>query len=183
MSHLLLLSTLLFGGVALAHDRSWPGQKLAATLPEATTYTQRQTTLTPAQVQWVEAALGEPIRTEDRTPALYIGTGKDTRSVGVVVFLDADGANGKIEMGEALDPTGKILRVVLFENGESPAVGKAEFLGQFTGKTANEAFKVGADLTAPTTGGAAAQTIATATRRGALLATAALQLGVTGVAK
>lgn len=170
----------LMNGPANAHDRSWPGQKLAEVLPEAVSFTSRPASLTPAQVQWVESALGEPIRAEDRSPNFYVGTDKAAKPVGVVVFLDADGANGKIEMGESLDPAGKILHVVVFDNGESPAVSKPEFLGQFAGKTANDPFRVGSDVTAPATGAASAQVIATAARRGTLLAAAALRLGATG---
>ena len=175
----IVLSLLAISAPAGAHDRSWPGRKLAEALPEAASYTARPHALTAEQIAWAEKALGSPLRTEDRSPTFYIGLDAAGAAVGVVVFLDADGVNGKVEMGDGLGTDGKLRHVVLFENAEPPAVGRPEFLTQFAGKAPGDMFMVGMDLTAPEGTEKSAQIIATAARRGALLAAAGLGLGAT----
>lgn len=184
-TRLLAFLLLLFVGLALpaggrAHDRTWPAKKLAAALPEATSFAQKQVQFTAAQLAWLEKNTGAPVRTEDRAPFFYVGTNAKGRSVGVVVLLDADGVNGKIEMGEAIDPDGKLLRVVLFEHGEGAAVEKRAFLDQFKGKPASDRFRVGEDLTAPESAARSAQIVADAARRGLLMGMAGLGLGKPG---
>ena len=176
MKPLMLMLALAGSSLAEAHDRSWPGQKLAATLPEAANFTQRAVALSPVQQAQVEGVLGEPLRTEDRAPTFYIGTDASSQAVGVVVFLDATGTNGKIEIGESIDPAGHLLHLVLFENSELVAVGKPAFLDAFAGKTSADMFMVGHDIVGPGNG-KSAQIIATAARRGLLLAAVALHVG------
>lgn len=172
-----LMAAFLTTGVAEAHQRSWPGKRLAEALPEAKKFTQKQVALTPSQIEWIEKNLGESIRTEDKSPTFYVGTGGNGRSIGIVFFLDATGANGKIEMGVAMSPQGNVLRVVLYEHSESSAVTSKDFLSQFKGKKAADKFQVGDDVTAPRGNEKVAQAIATATRRALLIAMAGLRLG------
>ncbi len=167
-----------FSSTAFAHNRSWPGKRLEEMLPEAKTYSQKQGSLTPPQIAWVEKSLGEPIRAEDRNPLFYVGAAKDGAVVGTVVFIDASGLNGKIEMGLAIDPVGRVIRALLFEHSEGAYVASSAFLGQFRGKKASDKFKIGVDIKAPTEEKKGAQIVATAIRRGLLLAMAALRLGV-----
>lgn len=183
--HWFALGFSILGAVspASAHDRSWPGRRLAEALPEAASYTARPVALTPDQIGWAEKALGSPLRTEDRTPTFYVGVDGAGASVGVVVFLDADGVNGKVEMADALAPDGKLLHVVLYDHAEPAAVGKPEFLKQFAAKSGADHFMVGMDVTSPAGAEKSAQAIATAARRGVLMAMAGLGLGTTGGAK
>ena len=162
---------------AEAHQRTWPGQRLAATMPSAAKFTERQVVLTAAQLAWVEKALGEPVRADDRKPYFYVGVDASGRSLGVVVFLDATGENDKLELGVAIDRVGVVMAVVVFENSESGSVTTKAFLGQFVGKRAADKFKVGADVKEAKGAPIAAQAIASAVRRGLLLAMAALRLG------
>lgn len=173
----LLVALALVAGPASAHQRSWPGKRLAETFPEAQKFTLKQVVLTPDQVSWIEKNLGEAVRTEDRSPTFYVATGKEGRSAGVVLFLDAAGTNGKIELGLSVDPEGKVLRVVLFENAESSAVTSESFLSQFKGKKAADKLEVGEDVDAPSGNERGAQILATAVRRGLLLTMAGLRLG------
>ena len=162
---------------AAAHDRSWPGKKLSVAMPEAKSFAQRNASLASAQVDWVETALGEPVRSEDKTPAFFVATDAAGKSAGVVLFLDARGANGKIELGLVLDPAGRILRVVLYEHSEPASVSDRKFLDQLAGKTAASKLKIGVDLEAPDESKQSGQAIASAAKRGALLAMAALGVG------
>lgn len=174
----ILMAALGASQSADAHQRGWPGKRLAEAMPEAKQFSQKQMSLSSSQVGWVEKNLGGPIGTEDKTPAFYVGTDAGGRSIGVVFFLDTAGTNGKIEIGLAMKPDGSVVRVVLYEQSESASVASSGFLGQFAGKTAVDKLKVGADVTAPKGDEKIAQIIATATRRGLLLATAGLRLGV-----
>jgi hypothetical protein len=171
LSALILLIPVLSSG-AEAHERSWPGKRLAETWPEANKFTQKQVSLGTAQVQWIEKTLEQSIRSEDRAPAFFPATAKDDKKIGVVLFLDATGSNGKIELGLAIAPEGKVVHLVLFENGEGSGINSAEFLSQFTGKKSADKFKVGDDVVASKSSEAAAQSVATAVRRGLLIAKA-----------
>jgi hypothetical protein len=172
-----LLSMNLVFSSAQAHQRSWPGKKLSETLPAGKNFVQKQVTLNAAQIKWVENGLGEKIQTEDSTPSFYSTNLAVGQASSWVVFLDATGANGKIEIGLALDPTGKIINVALLDGSESKDVQAPTFLKQFVGKTGTEKFKVGEDIRSPAGQNGAAQAIATGVRRGLLLAMAALSVG------
>ena len=178
-----LISILIFVTAAIAphqasaHQRTWPGRRLAEMMPAANKFTERSVTLSAAQIAWTEKSVGESIRTEDKTPSFYVGVDAKGRSLGVVMFVDATGENGKIELGVAIDLAGAVAKVALFEHSESSAVASNDFLGQLAGKKAADKFKVGDDVKAPSGGGKAAQAIATATRRTLLLAMAGLRLG------
>ncbi len=174
---LLFLGALFAPHTANAHQRTWPGKRLAEVIPSASKFTERVVTLRADQIAWVQKSLGEAIRTEDKTPSFYVALDGKGRSLGAVVFVDATGDNGKIEVGVGIDPSGAVLNVALFEHSESGAVSSKGFLGQFTGKKAGDKFKLGDDVKAPSGGGKAAQAIATATRRTLLLAMAGMRLG------
>ncbi len=173
---LIFLCALFAPHTANAHQRTWPGKRLAEVMPSASKFTERAVTLRADQVAWVEKSLGEGIRTEDKTPSFYVGVDDKGRSIGVVVFVDATGDNGKIEIGVAIDPSGAVMKVSMFEHSESGAVSSKEYLGEFTGKKAGDKFKLGEDVKAPSGGGKAGQAIATATRRALLLVMAGLRL-------
>lgn len=174
---LVFLGALFAPHTADAHQRTWPGKRLAEVMPSASKFTERVVTLGSDQIAWVEKSLGEGIRTEDKTPSFYVGVDSKGRSLGVVVFVDATGDNGKIELGVAIDPAGAVMKVAMFEHSESGAVSSKEYLGQFTSKKAGDKFKLGDDVKAPSGAVKAGQAIATATRRTLLLAMAALRLG------
>ena len=162
---------------AHAHQKSWPGKKLSATFPAGKNFVQKQVTLNAAQIKWVENGLGEKIRTEDSTPVFYATTSADAPASIWVVFLDATGANGKIEMGVAVSSAGKVINVAVLDSSESKDLQTLSFLKQFVGKVGTEKFKVGDDVRAPEGQSVAAQAIASTVRRGLLLAMAALNVG------
>ena len=162
---------------ASAHQRTWPGKRLAEMMPAANKFTERKVTLTGDQVKWVEKTLGESIRTEDKTPSFFVAVDGKGRGLGVVVFVDTTGENGKIEVGVAIDLAGMATKVALFEHSESSTVASKDFLGKLAGKKAVDKFKIGDDVKAPSGGGKAGQAIASATRRALLLAMAGLRLG------
>lgn len=173
----LFIAIMSTSSLALAHQRSWPGKRLSEALPEAKNFTQKQATLSASQVDSVQKTLGESIRTEDKTPSFYIGSGADGRSIGVVLFVDAAGENGKIEIGVAINTTGSVIRIVIFESSEGSGATSQKFLSQFTGKKAADKFKVGDDVIVEKGSEKSAQGIATAVRRALLIAKAVLNLG------
>ncbi len=168
---------LLSASISQAHQQSWPGKRLAETSPQAKSFTKKQLTLSPAQTAWIEKNLGEAIRVEDKTPVFYSGNDESKKVVTYVLFLDAVGANGKVELGVAVSPGGAVLNTVLFEHSEGKGLEAGAFLSQFNGKTATDKFKVGADIKAPSGNEKAAQAIASSIRRGLLMAMAGLEIG------
>lgn len=163
---------------ALAHQRSWPGKRLAESLPGTNKFTLKQVSLAGEQIAWVEKNLGEAVGTADKIPSFYKAEGKGGSDLGVVQFLDVNGANGNIEMSLVIDPSGKVIRVLMFEYSDGKELASAKFLDQFAGKKGGDKFQVGGDVIAPQGREKVAQRIATAVRKGLLLAMAGLRLGV-----
>ena len=172
-----LLSTQLLISSSQAHQKSWPGQKLTETFPSGKKFIQKQVNLNATQVKWIENGLGEKIRTEDNAPIFYSATSADGVASGWVVFLDATGVNGKIEIGLALGPSGKVINVAILDSSESQDLRDPAFLKQFVGKMGAEKFKVGQDINSPKGQSRGSQAIATAVRRGLLLVMASLSVG------
>ncbi|MFZ5471556.1 MAG: hypothetical protein ACOZIN_19190 [Myxococcota bacterium] len=173
----LVLTLGLAPALAEAHQRSWPGKRLAEAMPEAKKFTQKQVVLGTAQIEWIEKTLGSRIGTEDKNPTFYIGTGSDGRTMGVVFFLDVAGENGEVEMGVAMTPAAAVQRVVLYEHSEPSSVASKEFLSKLEGKKAADPFRVGEDVKAPAGAEKSAQALATGVRRALLIAMAGLRLG------
>jgi hypothetical protein len=174
---LTLFSLQFYVSDADAHQRSWPGKNLSETFPEGKNFVQKQVNLDAAKVQWIEKSLGSPIQTEDRAPIFYAATSASGVS-GWVIFLDYSGANGKAEIGLALDSKGQVINISLLENSENKDLTQRPFLNQFRGKTAFQKFKVGEEIKAPKGQENGAQSIATAVRRGLLISMAGLKIGV-----
>lgn len=168
---------LILSDVTQAHQQSWPGKRLAEMNSQAKNFSKKQVTLNPTQITWIETNLKEPIKAEDKTPVFYIATDENKKTLGYIIFLDADGTNGKIELGMTSSPDGTILNTVLFEHSESKTLESRSFLSQFDGKRAADKFKVGVDVTVSQGNERPAQAIANSVRRGLLMAMAGLGLG------
>ncbi len=135
--------------VASAHQRSWPGKRLAQVIPEATGFISRQVTLSSEQTAAVEKSLGEPLKLEDKSPIFYFAqkqTDGKTERIGTVLFVDAIGEKGAMEVGVGIDKKGQVVRVVIFEHREDARIGDEFFLKQFVGKTYGAPFLVGKDI-------------------------------------
>ena len=152
----------------LARERAWPGKRLSETWPTASKFTQKLVVLDAPQMDWVEKSLGTTIRREDRSPVFYSATSKEDQKLGVVLFVDATGENGTIEIGLAIGIDGKVTNVVLFENSESKDLNSNLFLSTFTGKQATDPIILGTN----TTSDKAKASVSLAVRRGLLLAVA-----------
>jgi len=160
--------------LAMAHDTVWPGDKLQILAPAAASFEQRNLYLADQQRQRLEAALGTALPVEDLQPSIYFSIVKKTpdgpsKRDEVILFVDADGKEGKIEIGSVITGQGRLARVHLFENKEDQSLVAADFLGQFSGKSAAEPFVVGRDITAPAGQEESARAIAAAVRRSLLL--------------
>jgi len=169
-----VLALLLCAGGVLAHDLVWPGEKLKALYPEAISFEQKNLYVSDEQKAVIERAVGTRLPEEDLKPSIYLAVVKaapdaPARKAAAMMFIDAYGVAGKIEMGVAVGGKGEILRVRIFENKESPKLLDPAFLSQFQGKKASDAFKVGVDIKAPAGTDRSAQAIASGTRRGAVI--------------
>lgn len=170
----ILTSALLISSLSYAHDLAWPGEKLRALYPGAVSFEQKNLYVSDEQRAVIEKTLGGRLPEEDLRPSIYFAVVKDgpetsPKKVAAIIFIDAQGEGGKIEMGVVVSGKGELLKVHLFENKEPEAVNQPVFLKQFKGKKASEAFKVGVDITAPRGAEKSAQAVASGARRGILI--------------
>ncbi|MEK7395340.1 MAG: hypothetical protein AAB116_00235 [Candidatus Poribacteria bacterium] len=165
----ILSSTLI-----LAHEAAWPGKRLAGVFPNAKNFKARQVTLNAEQTASIEKATGTKIGTEEKTPTFYIAYGIDKesksdklQSIGAVVFIDAVGERGNMEVNVAISLKGTLYSVSLWKNKESKQLGSNEFLKQFNEKKKPEdPFQIGKDIVAAKGSEKASQAIATAAQKG-----------------
>lgn len=146
-----LLSVFLMSlaGMAMAHQKSWPGKRLAQIFPEASGFISRQATLSPEQIAAIEKEVGLRLQPEEKAPAFYFAqkqAGDKTERIGIVLFMDVLGAKGEMEVGVGIDKKGNVARVVIFEHREDSKIAEPSFLSQFNGKTPHDSFMVGEDV-------------------------------------
>ncbi len=179
MNKLVAVVLLIFGfaGIGLpafAHDLTWPGEKLKALFPQAESFEQKNLYVSDAQRLNIEKALGVRLPEEDLKPSIYFAVVRNTpdappRKAGAIMFIDAHGDGGKIELGVVVSGKGDLMKVLIFENKESPKITQQAFLRQFEGKKATDQFMVGSEITAPAGTGKSAQAIASGARRGMII--------------
>jgi len=184
MRKALIPAALLFGAILVlwtslvwSHESAWPGKRLAEVFPKAKKFKSRQVTLTAEQIARIEKETGTRIEGEDKTPTFYIayGPGEDGKSgelqpMGAVVFIDAVGQRGSMEVNVAITPKGTLRAVSLWKHQESKQLESKEFLKQFEGdKKVTDAFQIGKDITPVPGAEKASQSISTAAKRGLLM--------------
>jgi len=170
----ILMAVLFLPVSSTAHDLVWPGEKLKALYPEAVSFEQKNLYVSDEQKAAIERALGSKLPEEDLKPSIYLAVVKATpdappRKAAAMMFIDAQGEGGKIEMGVVVSGKGELLMVRIFENKESQKLLGKSFLKQFEGKKASESFKVGMDITAPKAVVKSAKAVASGARRGLII--------------
>jgi len=156
---------------AQAHDAEWPGEKLKAMYPSAQSFEQKNLYISEPQRERIENFINEKLPDEDLKPSIYLAIVKDPsdsrlRREAAMMFIDAVGQGGKIEIGVVIDSKGRLSHINIFENKEPPEVSSSDFLDQFKGKTIDDDFKAGKDVKAPPGAEKSAQAIASGARRG-----------------
>ncbi|RJQ40300.1 MAG: hypothetical protein C4550_03790 [Nitrospiraceae bacterium] len=174
MKPLTIIFLLFFVQVSFAHDLVWPGEKLKALFPLAESFEQKNLYVSDEQRAALEKTLGYRLPEEDLKPSIYLAIVRDTQSstsrkAAAMMFIDAHGEGGKIEMGVVVGGKGEIMKIYIFENKESEKLLQPQFLKQFENKKSSDLFKVGADISAPAGGEKSAQAIASGARRGLLI--------------
>lgn len=166
-----LLIVTLLSSASYGHDAVWPGEKLKILFPEAESFEQKNLFMAEEQRVALEKQLGYKLPEEDLKPSIYLAVVRPLpdappKKAAAIIFVDAYGEGGKIEIGVAVNGKGEIMKVYLFENNEPEKVRQSTFLGQFSGKKASDAFTSGQDLTAPPGAEKSAQAVAVAVKRG-----------------
>lgn len=177
--HKFLMPALLFfvfissHAPSFAHDSVFPGEKLKSIFAAAESFEQRDLYLSSEQQASIETNLGNPLREEDLKPSVYFAIERDpngkARRTAVLLFVDAEGMGGKIEIGIAMSSTGELMKVAIFENNEQEVISSPSFLEQFIAKKSSDPFQIGNDITAPRGLEKTAQAIASSARRGMLI--------------
>jgi hypothetical protein len=165
---------ILYPYVSFAHDLVFPAEKLNTLYPEAISFEQKDLYMSDQQRIRIEEKLAVSLPEEDLKPSIYFVIAKQTedappRKVAVIMFIDAYGDGGKIEIGVVVGRKGELIKMLLFENKESASLTTRSFLNQYEGKKAADLFVVGKDIVSPAGDEKTAQSIASGARRGALI--------------
>ncbi|MEE8176411.1 MAG: hypothetical protein V3T65_00270 [Acidobacteriota bacterium] len=150
MSLVLSLILGLYPGTALqAHETGFPEETLKKVFPEATGFTLRKKTLTPAQLRRAEQLSGSKVQRNDNPLVLYVALGRSGDGSGVlgtVLMLDTRGPIGGIDLAVGYKRDGSVNRVVVVENADDPGLGIAGFLDQIQGKGLEADLSAGQDI-------------------------------------
>lgn len=143
--NLLIPLLLLVPGLAQADVCVWrdPERTMVRLFPEARDYKTEIYYLEPAQIERIEALAGEPLLpSEKKEYNIYAITGEG-RTVGWVLALAGTGEYGAIETVVGLDTDRRIRGVYLqrIRERRRDALRNDAFLGQFQGKTVNDAIE------------------------------------------
>ncbi|MCK5503609.1 MAG: hypothetical protein KAJ10_00500 [Thermodesulfovibrionia bacterium] len=172
---IILLFIYLFSPyVSFAHDMIFPGEKLKTLYPEAISFEQKNLYISDQQSTRIEDKIKVSLPEEDLKPSIYFAITKQTddappRKVAVIIFIDAYGDGGKVEIGVVVGRKGELMKILLFENNESAILGTQSFLKQYEGKKPSDVFEVDRDIKAPSGEEKTAQAIASGARRGLLI--------------
>ncbi len=173
---LLTIFSFMCAAGSSAHDLVWPGEKLKKLFPQAESFEQKNLYVSDEQRSHIEELLGDRLPQEDIKPSIYLAVvrsapGAPPRKGAAIMFIDAQGEGGKIEMGVVVNGKGEIAKIHIFENNEPRELAQQPFLKQFEGKRATDLFNVGTDITAPSGKERSAQAISSGARRGLLIIT------------
>lgn len=161
-------------GASFSHDLVFPSEKLKMLFPQAQSFEQKNLYISDEQRAKIEGQLKSRLPEEDLKPSIYLAIVKDrpetpSKKAAAIIFIDAQGEGGKIEMGVVVNGKGELIKVHLFENKEPEAISRPAFLKQFEGKKASDPFKAGTDITATGASLKSAQAVASGARRGLLV--------------
>ncbi len=173
---LMFVAPLFSADPSFGHDLIFPAEKLKALFPQAESFEQKNLYVSDEQRSRIESRLGHKLPGEDLKPSIYFAIVRNNpdsppRKGAAIMFIDADGEGGKIEIGVVVSGKGELSKIHIFENKEFEKVTRSTFLKQFEGKKPAESFKVGADVTAPAGVEKSAQAIASGARRGLVIIT------------
>ncbi|RJQ56811.1 MAG: hypothetical protein C4526_00885 [Nitrospiraceae bacterium] len=171
---LIFLIIIIDASVSCAHDLVWPGEKLKALFPAAESFEQKNLYVSDEQRKNIENALGSKLPEEDLQPSIYLAIIRNSpdappRKAAAIMFIDAYGKGGKIEMGVVASGKGVLENILIFENNETESIRQSSFLEQFKGKRADDPFITGEDISYPALEGKSAQAIASGAKRGLLI--------------
>ncbi|MBI5666326.1 MAG: hypothetical protein HZC49_14740 [Nitrospirae bacterium] len=171
---LFLLLIISWPSASSGHDSVWPGDKLKALFPQAESFEQKNLYVSDEQRKNIEDALGGKLLEEDLQPSIYFALTRSRsdaplKKAAAIMFIDAYGKGGKIEMGVVVSGKGDLEKVLIFENSEAGSLRQTTFLEQFAGKKADAPFKTGGNITFPAGEEKAAQAIASGAKRGLLI--------------
>ena len=134
---------------AQGHEKKWPEKRLKQVWPTAQSFTSKQISLTSTQISQLEAE-GVKIGSSDRGPTFYFAQEKvpssdKTKTIGIILFVDAIGANGVMEISVSMGGDGKTKKINIWEHSENSLIAKDDFLKQFIDKTSKDSFRANKD--------------------------------------
>ena len=144
---------ILWGGLLLASVNTiWADEadstnkRLASMFQKAEKFEEKRVTLSEDKAASIEKKIGATLLDEDRNPTFYIAYNAKNKPIGLVGFVKVKGPHGILSGGVALNMSGKVVKVAVYEHKESSKIGGEGFLSQFIGKGINNKFKLGKDI-------------------------------------
>ena len=135
------------------HEKKWPEKRLRQAWPEAQSFTSKQVSLTSSQIAELKTD-DIQIGAQDKSPTFYfaeVTQEKKTKKIGIILFVDATGENGVMEISVAIGLDGGVKKIDVWDHSEKASIANNDFLAQFVGKTSKNPLTVNKDYR-PVTG-------------------------------
>ena len=148
MRKLFLLSlTLVMTVPALGHGDALARETLKKFFPEAENFVSRKKSLTPQQLLQVEKASGDEVQAADKELTVFVAVAKNPQtgkmhSIGAVLMVDAQGAEGLVDMAVGYNLDGSVRKVLIMENKDDKELESEAFLKQMEGKNPSDSWDV-----------------------------------------
>ncbi len=144
-----LISLVLFfmAGTVIGHEKKWPEKRLRQVWPEAQSFTSKQVSLTSGQIAELKGN-DVQIGAQDRSPTFYfaeVTQEKKPKKIGIILFVDATGNNGVMEISIAMGLDGGVKKIDIWDHSENASIAKENFLKQFVGMNSKSSFAVNKD--------------------------------------
>ena len=122
-----------------------PTKELKKLFPAADAFSAIEGSLSQEQINLITEKIRAELADEDKVPTFYFAI-TDSKKYAVTQFVSIGEDKDRISMAIALNPKAQITAVKVLKSKDK-AFQSEDFLKQFTGKTAKDAFQLGLDLT------------------------------------
>ena len=102
--------------------------------------------LTADQLKYVEEQSGSKVQSNDNPFVYWAVFDENHRQLGTLVFVDADGRKGGVELAIGVRSDGTLANVLVQENNEDLPLSSHQFLDQLQGKSIESPLKIVEDI-------------------------------------
>ncbi|MBI4444813.1 MAG: hypothetical protein HY645_02790 [Acidobacteria bacterium] len=134
-----------------AHEATLSHATLKTIFPEAENFITRKKVFSAQEVARIEKTLQSTLPEADKNLTMFVAVAKDPktqkpRSLGAVLMVDAQGAQGPVDLAVSYRMDGSVRKVVVLKNDDDKKLESPSFLRQFEGKGPSSGWEIGKDL-------------------------------------